>query len=77
MKINYLTHEGAYVKLSPPRDVPDIKCLRCGGVHGHVFHEKQDLYSWFCLNPECLEIDKNISKSIARDNFMKKKLQEI
>ena len=75
-KIRYRIHEGRYIELSDPCDASEVHCLRCGGKKGHSFNERDDIFSWFCLNPECLQIDCKISKSIARKKAFGKLKEE-
>jgi hypothetical protein len=71
-EIKYRIHEGKYIELKYPCDDSEMTCLRCGGSHGHTFCEKEGIYSWFCLNPECVEIDSKISKKIVREKALLK-----
>jgi len=65
-KITKRIHEGKYIDLIEPTAKEDMTCLRCGKATGRTFNEGEGVSSWFCLGKDCIDIDFEHSKKIAR-----------
>lgn len=66
--------EGRYIFFAKPVEVSEVECPRCGKRHMMVVcvggEDKRKVC--FCLNPDCLQRDAEVSKKIARLDAHKK-----
>lgn len=75
MLIHYRIMDGKYIAMEQPVEDKEMTCSRCGLSKGRAYVEPagRDQWcgksSWFCLTPECLKIDSDASKEIARKKY--------